>query len=445
MSAVGDLMIDDDDIWFRRFCHSVLAVVVIVVFLAVCQSSYGQVAKVIVSSSRAQSCEPNYCVPNRQSRSYGSCVGIAVRDGKRYFLTAGHVIRGAQSVHISLDGGIQAATIHASTDEPDLALLSVADDGKSGVFPLYDGQVDKGTEVEFVGFIHGGRYSLRRGTLLGYLHSGYIDTRITVDDGDSGGAVLLKGQTVGICKGYYTRDRNTSLSVSSEVCIAWLNSRGFNFQNQTPGSATPAPQPPDRTPPALPTDPGALLQIQAQIAELRVLIESGQLRGPAGKDGQNGVDGKQGPAGPPGPRGDSGPQGERGLIGLTGPQGERGPAGQQGPQGPAGKDANPVDVANILKSDPDFLAMVIESMPQQPVSPDERRIIYFTSEKGCPGCAPVTKQAETLKSRGYPITIVDLDPSNVEVVGVPRVHIPKTGETIFGMSNVGTYLANLIP
>lgn len=290
-------MSDNSDIWFRRFCHGVLAVVVIVVFLVVCQSSYGQVAKVIVSTSRAQSCEPNLCVPGGTVKSYGSCVCIAQSDGRCYYLTAGHVIRGATSIHVSLNDGLHEATVLAATDEPDLALIAVGG-CKGDPFPLYDGQVNKGTELDFVGFTQGGRYSLRKGALIGYRHDGYIDARITVDNGDSGGPLLLNNKTVGILSGYYTRDRYTSRSVGSDVCIAWLRSRGFDFGNQPQDRPSPV------TPPGQPThvtdDQGALLQLRSEIAELRVLIESGAIRGPqgpAGKDGRNGVDGKQGPPG----------------------------------------------------------------------------------------------------------------------------------------------------
>lgn len=65
----------------------------------------------------------------------------------------------------------------------------------------------------------------------------------------------------------------------------------------------------------------------------------------------------EGPPGPPGPSGSEGPPGPTGSEGIEGPPGPQGPPGLPGPPGVT--IGNPADVADVLKTDPDFLAIVI--------------------------------------------------------------------------------------
>lgn len=97
----------------------------------------------------------------------------------------------------------------------------------------------------------------------------------------------------------------------------------------------------------------------------------------------------------------------------------------------------PTDLSDIL--------LRLDKLEQEPPkqSSDDRRVIYFTSTKGCPDCKPLDAQVRALKDRGYPVSIVDMDPTNVVVEGVPRLHIPSKERTIFGHSNIATYITGL--
>lgn len=80
-----------------------------------------------------------------------------------------------------------------------------------------------------------------------------------------------------------------------------------------------------------------------------------------------------------------------------------------------------------------------------PLPPGDNRILYFTSTKGCPECVKTDSKIRSLKDKGYPITVIDLDPTQTTIEGVPRLFIPDKNETVQGISNISTYLALLTP
>ena len=86
-------------------------------------------------------------------------------------------------------------------------------------------------------------------------------------------------------------------------------------------------------------------------------IEDYQLgkKGSQGPQGPMGERGPKGDKGDVGPKGDRGEKGDRGDVGPQGAQGLQGPMGIQGLPGIDGKDSNPQDVANLLKTDPEFI------------------------------------------------------------------------------------------
>lgn len=172
------------------------------------------------------------------------------------------------------------------------------------------------------------------------------------------------------------------------------------------------------------------------------------VQGPKGERGERGERGPPGPAGPPGRDGVDGQspsdeqiaaivvawmeQNRESIKGERGERGERGPQGVQGPPGPQGPPGKP----GTTTSTPN---------PNPTPSDNDRRILYFTSTKGCPNCSPTDKTVERLKSLGYPITVIDLDPTQTEIRGVPRIHVLSEGRDISGQSNVSTYLGLLVP
>ena len=85
--------------------------------------------------------------------------------------------------------------------------------------------------------------------------------------------------------------------------------------------------------------------------------------------------------------------------------------------------------------------------PQLPLPADEaterKRLLYFTSKLGCSACAKTDESVRRLKDRGYPITIIDLDPRETEIRGVPRVFHPSSGRDVLGPQAVADYLASV--
>jgi len=341
---------------------------VIIALMALCTATVNaQVAKVIVSSSApaASVCTPWGCTPSPAvgSRAYGSCVCIASRDGQDYFLTAGHVVARGGRAQISLGNGLHEARVLARASEPDLALLAIPSTGRAAPFPVDQAAVPTGQEVEFVGFTRGGSFLHRRGAMLGSGGRGCVHARITVDDGDSGGPLLLEGRTVGILSGYLVSERHVSISTSGPTIAAWLRSRGYDFTAEPasrvppvspdygrplpsddlrPWLCPPGPLPTDDPPTTrspgceLPADASALQALLYKTDRLESLLASGQLRGERGE---------RGPAGPPGP------------VGAQGLPGEPGATGERGDPGPPGRDA---DRATIVKMEAQLTAIKAE-------------------------------------------------------------------------------------
>jgi hypothetical protein len=67
-----------------------------------------------------------------------------------------------------------------------------------------------------------------------------------------------------------------------------------------------------------------------------------------GEKGEKGDTGERGPQGEKGDAGPSGEKGEQGARGEAGSMGERGAAGEKGEQGPAGRDADPIEVREVV-------------------------------------------------------------------------------------------------
>lgn len=179
----------------------------------------------------------------------------------------------------------------------------------------------------------------------------------------------------------------------------------------------------------------------------------------------------RGPAGDRGPKGDPGEDGRAVTTTeieatvnawLDSHRGSlRGPVGPQGPQGPAGKSIGLTesdrqqlvqDVAITIR--PVIDQVVAESLAQHapgdspsdpPAKPDEerKRLLYFTSTAGCGKCKETDEMVRKLKDRGYPITIIDLDPRETEIKGVPRVYHPSSGRDVLGPIACADYLASV--
>lgn len=221
--------------------------------------------------------------------------------------------------------------------------------------------------------------------------------------------------------------------------------------------------------------------------------------GPAGQDGRDGTNGRDGhtvsaaevsayllqhhrseitgPVGQTGAMGPAGPPGERGLVGVPDNEDIRnwliGASSDPETRGMlaavladlVGEDPRVQSILQRLEvlenaptesaaKDPrvDTILARLEALETRPVPDpistpiaDDRRFLYFTSTEGCSQCRGTDSTVNRLKALGYPITVIDLDPNETEVRGVPRIHILSDNRSIFGQSDVATYLGLLVP
>lgn len=206
----------------------------------------------------------------------------------------------------------------------------------------------------------------------------------------------------------------------------------------------------------------------AEVAQHLMQTSAGQLRGPQGPAGE------RGPAGPAGAPGQSGPAGQQGKPGdsITAAdlQPEIDAAVRQALAEHAQFSAYPDDVqverwaqmwvdahrdeidqriisvsgeSQSARAELDALKERVKQLESQRARSIDDRILYFTSTKGCTDCGDTDTMAAALKESGYPVTTIDLDPTETIVRGVPRLHIPNQGKTIEGTSDVSSFLKSL--
>jgi len=388
------------------------------------------------------------------------CIGES-EDGGSVFLTARHNFREANRGRIRLAGEWHAITRVNESRTADVASFEVKAKSNfrrvgtrvryrervwiGGFGPLYNqsGPVESFSGVIYEQEIHGD----------GGLHPIV---------GDSGGPVTQDDEVVGIVSGYVEtscrsdhaeRAYPTVYSDLDDIneCLAQVYQSGRCGPNGCPIYIRPQIQQP-MIGIGIPVGPPRIVGVTSPPPPqpLRPIPDPAFCQGPAGPRGPIGQPGERGPQGEPGRsvRQEDveaavyayleanidrikGPKGDQGPAGVAGARGERGPAGAAGPQGLPGESAS-----------------VPDSPPDQPPVDDttaDRRILYFTSTKGCENCRPTDATVQRLKAQGYPITVIDLDPKETEIRGVPRVHILKDARDVSGQSNVSTYLGLLVP
>ena len=155
--------------------------------------------------------------------------------------------------------------------------------------------------------------------------------------------------------------------------------------------------------------------------------------------------------------------------GKPGPVGPIGPVGPPGPIGPVGP---PVAVDVALLKDIEARIALLETSVDKVASGDSAeiaklrgrmdalearissllavleslgptvRVIYFTA-RGDVEAASADSAAEQRKASGYPILIVTLLPTEVNVANMPRLYVVGERRMIVGTSNVVAYLTSL--
>lgn len=271
--------------------------------------------------------------------SVGDAGGTAVLIDRQYALTAAHVCGRSNRGRIAwLDGSTTTATVARKDERNDLAVLRLNPPVTHvRPIPIATQSPAAGSALEICGY--GGptnklRHFHSRATRAGETHSAVLN-------GDSGGAVLYRGELVGIVRGGYHRtafqtaeDRATwylvypclhsgvapirnllrySLPHGAIVGLDGVRNEraricgpgGCRPQQQPTVPITPAPDSPSPAP-VVPGQPPPEIDYD-RLAE----AVAGRLKlipGPPGK---------QGPTGEPGPRGPQGPAGETAQVDVA--------------------------------------------------------------------------------------------------------------------------------
>lgn len=398
-------------------------------------------------------------VDNDRVESHASATCIAVKDKRSLLITAAHVVKdGPENVWVNVDNKWVAGKNVRTHDSEDLASFVV--DAELTPTPLGESPPD-GAEVEVEGlgpcFAREQNWELRfRGRVTEKTYLTGVDGEHAMP-GDSGGPVIHEGRVVGIVVAHegavgakhrreFARVRARTRFVSSEVLCSFINSRycpngrcqiqirpqvvrpvgPFGFASGPPhviGVAEPVPQrygPIDEDTPRPEPDPIS-------------------------------VTGPRGPAGPQGPAGEPASSedikaavfewmdaNKSAFVGQVGPKGDRGPKGDPG-------DPGQVDPTEIELVKARIAALEDQETPVDTSTGNDKRFLYFTSTKGCPNCSKTDERVAELKASGYPITVIDLDPTQTEIRGVPRIHVLSEGRDVNGLSNVVAYLSFLHP
>lgn len=264
-------------------------------------------AEVVSVQTESQQCTNGYACTVVKGYGSGVIVGT-LRDGRAALLTAGHVVSGARSVHISwYKNQWLAATVLASRDDGivDAAILAVNIPGQWECEPILE-TVPPTADVELWGFPD---MSLEMRTFPGLL-SGRTIQRVTAKQGMSGGPVIYDGKVAGIIRGHYRDGNRESICTPGPVLCAWLKETiGYvpTCKRDSPPKPAVKPSPAAIAPPPPRDDDGRVISMLESIDKRLRRIESMPL--------------------PTAERGEPGPPGERGPVGPRGEKGERGPAG----------------------------------------------------------------------------------------------------------------------
>jgi len=134
--------------------------------------------------------------------------------------TAAHVVQSAEEVQIEfIDGDIYQASVLASNEEADVALVQISGDfqikNKKVVAIGDSDKVDIGEDVFVLGAPHGFKQSLSRGILSGryspenlmnnFIKIEFLQTDASINPGNSGGPMFnMRGEVIGIASRIYT-------------------------------------------------------------------------------------------------------------------------------------------------------------------------------------------------------------------------------------------------
>lgn len=159
-------------------------------------------AQILAVRTTEKQCDQNSC---RQFYGTGTCTYIGNADGKSVYITAAHVVTGVEKIHVGYGGKWWGAIIkhkeqrydEATKQNIDFAIIETQQIPAkkcmqlSGVFP------ETGVRATAYGYSQG-VYKLRGLPSSIYIRNNLRGVRDPVQQGDSGGPVVVDGQMVGV-------------------------------------------------------------------------------------------------------------------------------------------------------------------------------------------------------------------------------------------------------
>ena len=235
-------------------------------------------------------------------REYGLGSAVAIgrfEPGREFLLTAGHCINNNTiEVHVGVNGKWVLARVYGRLENQtgDLAVLAISHPEPLRCIPLAQQPPQLGQTVDRRGFALGGPLRTTQAVVSGPSDPHAIpELGRTVwmsqpfQQGESGGAVTLNGELVGIISGFTVEDRR-GIATGVETIRGFLRSS----LNGIPSCAAPQPEPPPTAPPVQPpqvvkgekgdkgdpgrdgkdADPAVIAALEKRIAELTKRLDA---------------------------------------------------------------------------------------------------------------------------------------------------------------------------
>jgi S1-C subfamily serine protease len=137
--------------------------------------------------------------------------------------TAAHVIDGAASLQVELEGEFITADIFGVDLSHDLALLELSEEAEGHVFAFATDDPEPGTRIAAIGFPLGEPKTLTEGTVSGLdrhidtdsgSYDGLLQTDTAINPGNSGGPLVdITGQVVGVADAIRTDAQGIGFAV----------------------------------------------------------------------------------------------------------------------------------------------------------------------------------------------------------------------------------------
>ncbi len=175
-----------------------------------------------------------------QPSAFGS--GIAISQ-EGHILTNYHVIRGADFVTVSINGGVEfQAEVVKEHIQNDIALLKIVDNNFPGFYttiPYFfnESQMEIGQSIYTLGYPlynKSKEIKLRKGHISatnGFGDNTTYETSLNIQPGNSGAPVINdKGEFIGLVRSKYSKSPGISFVIKSSVILEFMESLNFHIE-----------------------------------------------------------------------------------------------------------------------------------------------------------------------------------------------------------------------